>query len=187
MRLLIRRLAIALAALGIATPALAVTMDEVRAILDTELGPADLPQNGAFLYIRDILPGTWLIGGWEPISGLDDDDVAQSCANSRLMIEPNLDLSMVLSRSDGDVIIPGHILPWEGRLFSLEYDEGAFLDGLFGLDEPDLTDPMVLGVRTGARRLLVLTPRTRDLLVGYDVQEGGGAVVFIRCPEPTPE
>lgn len=168
-----------------ATPAISASMDEIRAILEPELGPVDLPQAGAFLYVRDILPGRWLIGGWEPVSSLSDEDVATACAATQLVIEPNLDLAMVLTRSNGEVVaIPGRILPWDGRLFALEYDEAAFLEGLYGLSEPEATDPMVLDVRRGARRLLALTPRTPDLLVGYDVQEGGAAVIFIRCPEP---
>ncbi|MCW5696739.1 MAG: hypothetical protein KIS96_08400 [Bauldia sp.] len=184
MRLPVRRLLAVLAAVAMATPALPATMDEIRAILTAELGPADLPQPGAYLYIRDILPGRWLIGGWLPVSTLTDNDVAASCANTQLVIEPDLDLSMVLNRPGGQVVIPGRILPWQGRLFALEYDEAAFLAGLYGMANPTETDPMVLEVRRGAHRLLALTPRTPDLLVGYDIQDGAAAVIFIRCPEP---
>ena len=74
MRSLARRLLAAMVIVAAATPALPASMDEIRAILEPELGPVELPQSGAFLYTRDLLPGRWLIGGWEPVSALSDED-----------------------------------------------------------------------------------------------------------------
>lgn len=168
--------------LGQSDTAASATMEEVRAMLEPELGTADEQGLSAYRHVAAVLPGSWLIGGWEPVSALTDEEVAEACAGSRLEVAPDLSVMLVVG-GETPAAIPGRLNALRGRLFSLDYDEAAFLAELYGIEAPAADDQIALDLRQNAHQVMVLTPRSNDVLVGYGVLGDAGVIVFIRCPQ----
>jgi hypothetical protein len=179
-----------LAALGIlafgASAAAEVSMDDVRARLTPELGSPEVPAESAYRHTTGFLPGTWVTLSWRTVDGFEDEHLALQCARSRLVISGNLTVSLERLTGTRRVSVPGRIAPWSGRLVSLEFDERAFVTEYLGIREEEVNEAIGESTRRGARRLMILTPRTPDILVGYDAIGGADPTIFLRCPPETP-
>lgn len=182
------RLALAFClALALAGQAAAqVSMEDVRARLTPELGaPKGLPE-AAWRHTAGLLPGTWITLPWMAVSGFEDEHLRLQCARTRMVISGDLGVSLERLGRTRRTAVAGRIEPWAGRLVSLQFDEHAFVTDYLSIPDEALGEQIGESARRGARRLLILTPRTPDILVGYDAIGVADPTIFLRCPPETP-